>query len=134
MAITGFSMSERFTRWQLLANNLKEAGVTNLVDDELVQLDSLLVEARGLLERQEQARAQARAIRKQLVDIAQRGDSVRSRMGAVLQGKIGFTSQELIRYGFTPRRVPRRRPKPKQPEGEQQTPPAGKAASTGASS
>jgi hypothetical protein len=90
MAITGFSLAERFSRWQVLANNLKETPTaTAALSDELSQLDTLLAEARALQDRQAEFRSRFREITRQLVEIAQRGDNVRSRMGAILQGKLG---------------------------------------------
>ena len=111
MAVTGFSLSERFSRWQVLVNNLKEVGSNPHVADELAELEALLGEARPLQDKQEHFRAQAREVTKQLEAIAARGDNLRGRMGAVLQGKLGFTNEGLIRFGFKPRRPPRRRPK-----------------------
>jgi hypothetical protein len=119
MATIGQSLAERFSRWQVLANNLKDsARATPAVAEELAEMDSLLTEARGLQDRQAQIRGQSREITKQLVDIARRGDKVRRRLGAILQGKLGFTNEELIRYGIRPRRLPIRRRKKDEPAVE----------------
>jgi hypothetical protein len=104
MAVTGHSFSERFSRWQVLASNLKEVGANPHVAEELAELDGLLARARVLQNQQEHFRAQAREATTQLEAIAGQGDKVRGRMGAILQGKLGFTNDALIRFGFKPRR------------------------------
>jgi hypothetical protein len=128
MAVTGHSLSERFSRWQVLASNLKEVGAQPHVAEELAELDGLLAQARALQNQQEHFRAQAREVTAQLEAIAGQGDKVRGRMGALLQGKLGFSNEALIRFGFKPRRPPRRKPKqapPAQPAPpEPNTPPA----------
>ena len=43
--------------------------------------------------------------------LATKGDDLRSRIGANLQGKVGFRNEELIRYGFKPRQLPVKRSK-----------------------
>jgi hypothetical protein len=108
MAVTGNSFSERFSRWQVLVNNLKESQrpTTPNVAEQLAELDALLAEARAHQDRQAQFRAQSQDITKKLLEIARRGDRVRSRLGAFLQNEIGFTTEELIRYGLKPRRLP----------------------------
>ena len=122
MAVKGFSLPDRFSRWQVLVNNLKESEqpTTPNVAEKLAELTALLAEARGLQDRQAQFRAQSQDITKQLYDIAGRGDRVRARLGAFLQSELGFTTEELIRYGLKPRRPPvRRRVKPgPEPEPE----------------
>jgi len=131
MAITGRSFAERVNRWQVLVHNLKESRAAGSdLDDELAAIGDLLAEARALQDRQAQLRSESQGITKRLGEIVGRGDRIRSRMGAVLQGKLGFTSEELIRYGFRPLRLPiRRRPRQAPPAGEQppagQQPPAG---------
>ncbi len=103
MAITGQSRSERFTRWQVLVNNLKESAVLPHVAEEIAQLEALLEEARTLQSRFEHFRTQAREVQAELQRIDRLGDTVRGRLGANLRGKLGFTSESLIRYGYKPR-------------------------------
>lgn len=127
MAI-GQSLAERINRWQTVANNLKEtARATPAVAEELAEMETLLAEARGLQDRQAQVRGQSRELTKQLTVIAERGDKIRGRLGAILQGKLGFTSEELVTYGFKPRKPPVRRRLVLRPSGQTQPPvtPAG---------
>lgn len=124
MAVTGNSLSERFSRWQVLASNLREVGVQPHVAEELAELDGLLAQARVLQNQQEHFRAQAREATAQLEAIAGQGDKVRGRMGALLQGKLGFSNDALIRFGFKPRRTPRRKSKKAPPVPPVQSTPA----------
>jgi hypothetical protein len=107
MAIKGNSLPARFNRWQVLVSNIKENQRSSpAILEKLAELEALLAEARALQDRQAQFRGQSQEITKQLIVIAGRGDRVRSRLGALLNGEIGFTTEELIRYGLNPRRLP----------------------------
>ncbi len=127
MAARGRSLSERFARWQVLVNNLKEANLIPHVAEEIAQLEAMLAEARAFQDRQDHFRAQSQELTTKLTDLARRGDDLRSRLGANLQGKVGFRNEELIRYGFKPRKLPTRRRQPAQPAGQAQGTPAGTA-------
>ncbi len=110
MATIGRSLSERFGRWQVLAGNLRESPAAGaILDDELAEIESLLAEARDLQDQQARLRSRSQEITRRLNAIAGRGDAVRRRMGAVLRGKLGHTSEELVRYSFRPRKLPVRR-------------------------
>ena len=111
MAARGQSLAERFSRWQVLVSNLRDAEGFAHIGEELATLDRLLGEARALENRKDDLRSQVRGINAQLRAIASNGDGVRSRVGNNLLGKLGSTSEELIRYGFEPRRFTRRRSK-----------------------
>jgi hypothetical protein len=118
MVATGQSFAERFARWDLLLNQLKQAqGLTHLAEDQR-RIEELLTEARALQVEQEGMRGSSRKVTAKLRVIAQEGDTLRARVGAKLQGEYGFRSEELIRFGFKPRQVPRRRSK----KGEPPTP------------
>ncbi|HEX5760730.1 MAG TPA: hypothetical protein VF121_16195 [Thermoanaerobaculia bacterium] len=121
MAAKGHSFAERFARWQVLVDNLKDAEGLGHITGDHQQLEQQLVEARTLESRVEDLRSQARTLNSRMKKLANDGDALRSRLGANLQGKFGFTSETLIKYGFKPRRVPRRRPKN---EGPVVAPPA----------
>lgn len=110
MAITGNSRSEKFSRWQVLVNNLKESAALSHVTEEMAQLEALLGQARSLQDRYEHFRTQAREVQAELDRLGRQGDEVRGRLGANLRGKLGFTSESLLRYGFKPNQVNRRKP------------------------
>jgi hypothetical protein len=109
MAITGRSRSEQFALWQVLVNNLKESAVLPHVSEEIAQLEALLAEARALQNRFESFRTQAREVQAELRRLGRQGNVIRGRLGANLRGKLGFTSESLIRYGYRPQPVVVRR-------------------------
>jgi hypothetical protein len=47
--------------------------------------------------------------------VVREGESLRSRLGANLRGKYGYTSEMLIKFGFRPFRITRRRKSAKKP-------------------
>ena len=109
MAARGQSLAERFARWQVLVNNLKDTEGFAHITEELANLEQLLTEARTLENRKDDLRSQVRVINARLRVLSRDGDTLRSRVGSNLQGKFGTTSETLIRFGFEPRRFPRRR-------------------------
>ena len=111
MAIKGRSKSERFSRWQVLVNNAKQSPARRRRGSakRLAQLDELLARVRTLENRQAQLRSESQAITKEIAELGRQGDRIRSRMGAYLEALFGFTSNELVRYGFRPRKLPPRR-------------------------
>jgi hypothetical protein len=128
MAARGDSYAEKFSRWEVLITNTKPglAETPHMVDD-LAELERLLGQVRALESQQEDLRSQARAITAQIRELAQTGEKVRARMGANLHGKYGFTSETLVKYGFKPRPVNRRRKVVVVQATEQSKPTAGQA-------
>lgn len=110
MAAKGFSYAEKFSRWDLLVTNAKLSAdqVPHLAED-LASLESLLTQARSIESRQEDLRSQSRGLNAELRGIAAQGEKLRGRLGASMQGKFGFTSETLLRFGFKPRRPPVRK-------------------------
>ena len=111
MAINGNSLSERVTRWQVVVENLREGEGFNHIAADLQRLEERIAEARTVQNQLEDLRSQFRAQTARVRKLAIEGDSLRARIGASLRSKHGFTSEALIKYGFKPLRVPRRRPK-----------------------
>jgi len=110
MAAKGQSYAEKLSRWDLLVTNakLESVQVPHLADD-LAALENLLTQARGIQNRQEDLRSQAQSLNADLRKLAVEGEKLRGRLGASMQGKFGFTSETLVKFGFKPRRPPRRR-------------------------
>lgn len=111
MAAKGHSYAEKFSRWGVAVTNVKE----NLdemphVAPDLAEMERLLTEARSLESRLEDLRGQGRVLSAQLREVVKTGEKLRSRLGANLQAKFGFTSESLVKFGFRPRRINRRRP------------------------
>lgn len=109
MAAKGQSLAEKFSRWGVTASNLREhlEDMPHVAAD-LAEMDRMVSEARTLESRQEELRGQAREIGAQLKDLAKEGERLRSRLRAHLQAKFGATSESLLKFGFRPRRIPRR--------------------------
>jgi hypothetical protein len=125
MAAKGKSYAEMWSRWEIAISNLKEhAGDMPHLTDDVTQLDQTLTQVRALANKQEDLRGQAREINAKLRDLTKAGEKVRSRLGANLAGKFGFTSETLVKFGFRPRRIPRRTKTVEKPAPET-PPPAG---------
>ena len=123
MAAKGQSLAEKFSRWGVTASNLRE-HLEELphVAADLAEMDQMVVEARALESQQEALRGQAREINSKLKELAKEGERLRSRLRAHLQAKFGPTSEALRKFGFAPRRTPRRprvveAPEPERPAG-----------------
>jgi hypothetical protein len=118
MAAKGQSNAEKFSRWDVLITNGRAslAEMPHLTED-LTQMEGKLLEVRTLESRQEDLRSQAQEINVKIRELAREGEKIRSRIGANLRGKFGFTSEALVRFGFKPLRVVRRRAvaKPEEP-------------------
>jgi hypothetical protein len=109
MAAKGQSSAEKLSRWAIAASNLREhLEEMPHVAADLAAMDGMIAEARALESRQEDLRGQARAVSAQLRELAKDGEKLRSRLRSHLQAKFGPTSETLLKFGFRPRRVPRR--------------------------
>jgi DNA anti-recombination protein RmuC len=123
MAAKGQSSAEKFSRWGITASNLREhLGEMPHVAADLAEMDRLIAEARALESQQEAIRGQAREVTAQLQDLAKNGEKLRSRLRAHLQARFGPTSESLLKFGFRPRRTPRRKPATDAPEAKPGTP------------
>ena len=128
MARRARSLNDRFTRWQVLVNNLKQTGIIPYVAEDLSSLEELLAKVRSHQNRLQHYRAQSQELTNVIRSLASEGDEIRRRIGAHLHGEVGFRNEELIRYGFKPRRAAVRRKKDDQATVEKDGPPAAAAA------
>jgi hypothetical protein len=118
MAVTGKSSAARTTRWDVLVSNQPSFPDIPYIADDLEKLKELLAHARSLEARQEDLRSQARQASAELKQTLREGEKLRSRLGANLRGKLGFSDPELAKCGFRPRSTAvRRRKKTGTPEG-----------------
>lgn len=121
MAAKGQSLAEKFSRWGVTASNLREhLEEMPHVGPDLVEMERMVSEARGLESQQEALRGEAREISGRIQELAKEGEKLRSRLRSHLQAKFGPTSENLRKFGFAPRRIPRRTravetPKPEAP-------------------
>lgn len=117
MAAKGSARSAKLSRWGTTIDNLRE----NLeqfphISEDLTEMERMLVQGRGLESRLDALRGEAQELGAELRSLTNRGERLRSRLGAHLKAKYGFTSEALVRYGFRPLRIVRRRPAVKPPE------------------
>ena len=117
MAAQGQSSAEKFSRWAVTASNIREhLEEMPHVAPDLEAMDGMIAEARTLASQQEALRGQAREVGAQLRELSKNGEKLRSRLRAHLQAKFGPTSESLVKFGFRPRRTPRRGPVTEAPE------------------
>jgi chaperonin cofactor prefoldin len=117
MAAQGQSSAEKFSRWAVTASNIREhLEEMPHVEADLAEMDGMIAEARTLESQQEALRGQAREVTAQLRELAKNGERLRSRLRSHLQAKFGPTSESLLKFGFRPRRTPRRAPSTEVPE------------------
>lgn len=111
MAAKGHSYAEKLSRWGVALATLKEhLEEMPHVAADLAEMERLLTEARALEVRLEDTRGQAREINVRFREITKEGERLRARLRSHLAAKFGATSESLVKFGFRPLRVPRRRP------------------------
>lgn len=116
MAAKGSARSAKLSRWSTTIDNLR----VNLdqfphISGDLAEMEKMLTQGRELESRLEALRGQAQEVGAELRALTDQGEKLRARLGAHLNAKYGFTSEALVRYGFRPKRIPRRRVKPAEP-------------------
>ena len=77
-------------------------------------IDAFLTEVKSLGNEQEALTGRLREITRLRRAAEQRGTDLRSRVAAQIQGKLGFTNENLLAYGITPRKRERKKPTKKQ--------------------
>jgi hypothetical protein len=113
----------KVTNWQLLIGNL-EPHVAEMaqVQPLAAQLEALVTEVQGIDKEQEISRGKLRELTRRRQQFERQGESLRSRIGAMLRGQFGFTSEQLIQFGFAPRPLVIRRKKAESPPATAPTP------------
>lgn len=126
----GLSFQKTVAYCELLSSTLKpQLEEMPHLKDESENLDALIAELKGLDSQQMALKGRLQEIIHQRQNAERRGQTLRSRIGAQLQGKLGFTNENLVSFGINPRKAGRRR-RPAQPTEEKK----GKAKGTPASS
>jgi hypothetical protein len=123
MAAKGQSLAGKFSRWGVTVSNLRDhlADMPHVTAD-VTEMDRMLTDARTLESRQEDLRGQAREVGAQLQELVKEGEKLRSRLRSHLQAKFGPTSETLLKFGFRPRRIPRRTRAVEKPASEASSP------------
>lgn len=114
MATKGNTIPERVSRWKLMTG-----GLTPLLPEmpyltEIhTELEATATQLEELELRHEALKAETREVNRLRGELARTGDNLRSRLGAALKTRHGFTSEKLIEFGLQPRRVRSRDTKPR---------------------
>ncbi len=102
---------------------LKEALVPLLgevphLNAENTELEAFLSEIKSLRTRQKELTSQLREVVRLRREAETRGEDLRSRVAAQLRGKLGFKSEQLLKFGIPPRRKRARRKTEETPTGK----------------
>jgi hypothetical protein len=113
--MAGITFAKTVTDCELLMQALEPllAGMPHL-SGEHAELASFLDEVKTLNVRQSDLTGALRQVTRQRRAAELRGQDLRSRVAAQIRGKLGFTNEELLKFGIAPRRKSQRR-KPEDP-------------------
>ncbi|HEX6898094.1 MAG TPA: hypothetical protein VF789_00200 [Thermoanaerobaculia bacterium] len=97
------TFGDKVANWKVISNNLtahlEEMPHLRPIHAELL---ALIAEAEAHDAEQEIARGRLRELTAKRRNLAQRGQTLRSRAGAHLKGTFGYTSEQLIQFGLSP--------------------------------
>lgn len=111
------TFAKKVDSWDLMNTRLRpQLQEMPELEPEQKALQAVLEEARGLQAEQELLRARLRQMVRQRQEAEKRGQELRGRLAALLRGKLGFSSEQLIGYGIVPRKRSRRRKDGEEPE------------------
>lgn len=106
----GLSFQKTTTFCELLSATLKpQLDEFPHLTEESTSLDEVIVELKSLDTEQQALRGRLKEIIHLRQDAEIRGQKLRSRIVAQIQGKLGFTNENLHAFGITPRKTTRRR-------------------------
>jgi hypothetical protein len=106
----GLSFQKATTFCELLSATLKpQLDEFPHLTEESTSLDEVIVELKSLDTEQQALRERLKEIIRLRQDAEIRGQKLRSRIVAQIQGKLGFTNENLHAFGITPRKTTRRR-------------------------
>jgi hypothetical protein len=99
---------------ELLSSNLKpHLPDMPLLQEESDALDALIVRAKSLGNEQKVLTGRLREITRLRQEAQHESNDMRSRVAALLRGKLGFQSETLIGFGVPPRKRSRKKAEPK---------------------
>jgi hypothetical protein len=114
MATKGNTIPERVSRWKLMTGSLTPLLPEMPYLTEMhTELEATATQLQDLELRHEALKAETREINRLRGELARTGDNLRSRLGAALKTRHGFTSEKLIEFGLQPRRNRGRDTKPR---------------------
>jgi hypothetical protein len=79
------------------------------LNGENTELETFLNEVKSLRKEQKELTGRLREVVRLRKEAEARGQDLRSRVAAQLRGKLGFKSEQLLKFGVPPRRKPSRR-------------------------
>lgn len=104
MAQARKTLVDRIGQWRLLAGNLRpHLDEFPQLDREVEELERMHAEAQALVSEIALRRGELQEATARLRTLARGGDMLRTRVGAVLRGILGYESEHLVQYGFRPR-------------------------------
>ncbi|HEX7180701.1 MAG TPA: hypothetical protein VF756_02575 [Thermoanaerobaculia bacterium] len=112
----GLAYQKTVAYCELLSTTLKPQleGLPHL-KDESESLDTLIVELKNLDSQQQALKARLQEITRLRQEAERRGRSLRSRIAAQLQGKLGFANENLLAFGSPPANRAAAVPRPRRP-------------------
>lgn len=111
---------------ELLSSNLKpHLQEMPLLQEESDALDALIVRAKSLGNEQKVLTGRLREITRLRQEAQRESNDMRSRVAALLRGKLGFQSETLIGFGVPPRKRSRKKPTASEPTPTEPAPAAG---------
>jgi hypothetical protein len=112
----GQSFRKIITQSELLNATLKPqlTDMPHLKQDS-DDLDQIVTNTKSLDQEQQTLKGRLREITRLRKEAEQSSNNLRSRVVAQLQGKLGFTNENLLSYGITPRKRTRKKPAKQDP-------------------
>jgi hypothetical protein len=108
--------AKRSNRWELLSTNLKpHLADMPFLQELITALDGLVVQANALDKVQEVARAAFQDAIHRRQELEKQGELLRRRAESHIKGSLGFTSDDLVKFGIQPRKTGSRGPNKKPP-------------------
>jgi hypothetical protein len=99
---------------ELLSSNLKPLlAEMPLLQEESDALDALVTRAKSLANEQEVLTGRLREITRLRQETQRESNDMRSRVAALLRGKLGFNNEILLGFGVPPRKRSRKKPEAK---------------------
>lgn len=100
------TFAKKITEWDLLNNNIKpHLAEMPYLQEIITGLEGLIGEARSIDAGQEVARGQLQDLIQKRREIEKKGEELRQRATSHLRGSLGFTSNDLVKFGVRPRRT-----------------------------
>ncbi|HEX9941587.1 MAG TPA: hypothetical protein VGG03_06210 [Thermoanaerobaculia bacterium] len=114
------TFAKKINEWELLNSNIKpHLAEMPYLQEIVAAIEALIAEAKGLDSEQEVARGRLQDIVHRRQGVEKRGETLRRRAASHLKGSLGFSSDELVKFGLRPRPTGPRKRKP-----PAETPPA----------